>query len=1142
MDQPTNTSNLGPLDNLDFILTPSMYQKMYIRMTSFQTYLYFFEDVIQSSVSTEEIGTRIRYDYNTWESFYEIDVADLNMTLYPDELFKNLLDDIGTLEPSSVPSSTIDEISELLNDDADVFSPIESNDMADRIPSTDEHLAMIKSSDPVLPIARPHIEKSPTKNLFSTSIPLSTSVAVTVPAPNRLLILQPLEDTYRARYKSDYFPQSGTSRRPRYVADKVGNHYVTLQMPNEYKHGFTNEYIRVALITISMDDHGHFYSPYKFQINHRDAKVPDQNPIYIPVQAQKNNNFTMKLQLVLIKSKLDQLNDAQPLIPFTDTITNIQNIINEEKLAPKDLINTYQLEKSHIAFTLCTKLPNGSYDIHPETTVISSVITESSAKQLATSNNKAELSKHFYTLNMTHIQWSVEEYISTTSFDDNDIQKSLALNCDSQDDCHVATVDSISLSCDSIDFIDPRNCGIDKSELDLYFPGRDSSTSTKIETNDHLALSNYIPNSFENPIHKDIHIKSKSSRIPLSESVGVTISKQPQSPLCPIEIAHDLELSYKPRYKSDYFSQDGTIRKPRYVADRIGNHFVTIKVLNGVQGFLRVDWVTIPTKKNIRYSMPYKFQISNESPDVPDSNPIYIPIKADSSGIMQLYLVLIKAKQDELKSLQPLKPFQDIFGASGQDDLKQMFILNPKQLIQTYQLDKSQLAFTFCTLSSNGISYIPEWNTTVYSTVLTEISADNSKKRRTTCPNCSHSFEFTIMTFFNNVYVERISEEAHGDILSSLKEENEVLSELGLDNLFDQDLFSLDFPLSGACNHYNLTQASENPVESYGFDEYLGLKLPECTKDFAVKHDNNHALMNNSSTSSVDNKKRSELNTRPIELSRSVDVGQSQIPIKPSHKIQIVHPLEEFFRPRYKSDYFTYDGKTRKPRYVADRVGNHCVTLKVPLGVSGVIRVDWLTIPTESGNRYSMPYRFQRDNVSLDVSDANPVYISITTDDVGIMRLYLVLIKSKQDELKALQPLKPFHPFQDVFGISDKQSLKQAPPLHPKQLIQSYRLDKSQLAFTFCALGSDGKSFIPEWDTTVYSTVLTEMPLEISKKRALSCPHCAHVFDPTSCGDDNDDVHEILMDQRKVNRSSGEQLIQTTKKRKSIQNDILVLH
>ena len=62
------------------------------------------------------------------------------------------------------------------------------------------------------------------------SILLSQSVAVTITASSSLQLLHPLEDTYRPRYKSDYFPQKGAVRRPRYVADNAGNHYITIQV------------------------------------------------------------------------------------------------------------------------------------------------------------------------------------------------------------------------------------------------------------------------------------------------------------------------------------------------------------------------------------------------------------------------------------------------------------------------------------------------------------------------------------------------------------------------------------------------------------------------------------------------------------------------------------------------------------------------------------------------------------------------------------------------------------------------------------------------------------------------------------------------------------------------------------------------
>jgi len=358
------------MDNLDFTLTNYSFQP---------------------SSPTDDINVPVRYDFNTSDSFYEIDVADLNMTLYPDQDFTDLLNDFRATEQYSAPSPIIDEINELLTEGTEVLHSTESNDISGPIQSTDEQLAMIKSSDPTLPVIRPQIEKLPIKSHNDQSILLSQSVAVTVPAPNQLQLVHTLEDTYRARYKSDYFPQKGAVRRPRYVADSRGNHCVTLQMPREYNRDFKNEYIRVALITTSINDRGHFYSPYKFQIDHSDVKVPDQNPIYISVQHYRANDSTMKLHLVLIKSKLDQLNYAQPLKPFLDTIGNIQNII-PEKLSPKELINKYQLDKSHIAFTLCTKMSDGTYDIHRETTIISSVITESPIKPSAISNNKPESS------------------------------------------------------------------------------------------------------------------------------------------------------------------------------------------------------------------------------------------------------------------------------------------------------------------------------------------------------------------------------------------------------------------------------------------------------------------------------------------------------------------------------------------------------------------------------------------------------------------------------------------------------------------------------------------------------------------------------------------------------------------------------
>jgi len=82
-------------------------------------------------------------------------------------------------------------------------------------------------------------------NLASkTPISLSNSVAITNNSkPGQLQLVYPLEGTYRARYKSDYFPQNGSVRRPRYIADNATNHFITLQVKNLV---IKSEYIRIC--------------------------------------------------------------------------------------------------------------------------------------------------------------------------------------------------------------------------------------------------------------------------------------------------------------------------------------------------------------------------------------------------------------------------------------------------------------------------------------------------------------------------------------------------------------------------------------------------------------------------------------------------------------------------------------------------------------------------------------------------------------------------------------------------------------------------------------------------------------------------------------------------------------------------------
>ena len=73
-------------------------------------------------------------------------------------------------------------------------------------------------------------------------------------------------------------------------------------------------------------------------------------------------------------------------------------------------------------------------------------------------------------------------------------------------------------------------------------------------------------------------VSAQQNDVPLSQSVAVPRTKQELTTTPAIEIVHELEETYKPRYKTDNLSQGKVIRSPRYVTDRYGNHYITLKV------------------------------------------------------------------------------------------------------------------------------------------------------------------------------------------------------------------------------------------------------------------------------------------------------------------------------------------------------------------------------------------------------------------------------------------------------------------------------------------------------------------------------------------------------------------------------------
>ncbi len=76
------------------------------------------------------------------------------------------------------------------------------------------------------------------------------------------------------------------------------------------------------------------------------------------------------------------------------------------------------------------------------------------------------------------------------------------------------------------------------------------------------------------------------------------------------------------------------------------------------------------------------------------------------------------------------------------------------------------------------------------------------------------------MTHINNTSFEHISVEAHGDGLSLLTLENDLLSNLGLEFLFDESN-APNFPVAGVCDFATFTGKKNLIKNKILFDFYL---------------------------------------------------------------------------------------------------------------------------------------------------------------------------------------------------------------------------------------------------------------------------------------------------------------------------------
>ena len=136
-----------------------------------------------------------------------------------------------------------------------------------------------------------------------------------------------------------------------------------------------------------------------------------RSTIFCSIENERKLHF--RLHLVLIKPKIEQLRGARPLKIFSNSNSFVDgssrklesnfsfndfpvSLSNNEILEPRQLIERYQLNKLHLAFTICKRSNDGSDESYPETTLISNVLTDISTAEFRRQTSKSKEKQSFF--------------------------------------------------------------------------------------------------------------------------------------------------------------------------------------------------------------------------------------------------------------------------------------------------------------------------------------------------------------------------------------------------------------------------------------------------------------------------------------------------------------------------------------------------------------------------------------------------------------------------------------------------------------------------------------------------------------------------------------------------------------------------
>ncbi|CAF1104309.1 unnamed protein product [Rotaria sp. Silwood1] len=212
---------------------------------------------------------------------------------------------------------------------------------------------------------------------------------MTHPSEKLRIIAQP-KAFYRERYCSETDPSKHRAQRFIRADDDIGKHeYPTVQIPLKWRDLNRDSYIRVTLVTIFSEKVPVIcIHPYIIDTpeNHvlRDSH---HNSLYFPITKDDVLSGHKSFRINRKKMVQHDLKSYGPLHLFDLNQDDIQRVANSHDA--KQIIETYQLWKSQLVFTVAERLSNDNLPIPiPSTSVTSQIMCdEASRREKEPSNN-----------------------------------------------------------------------------------------------------------------------------------------------------------------------------------------------------------------------------------------------------------------------------------------------------------------------------------------------------------------------------------------------------------------------------------------------------------------------------------------------------------------------------------------------------------------------------------------------------------------------------------------------------------------------------------------------------------------------------------------------------------------------------------